>query len=78
MLIHREKNGLETQESRVGLGLVLRTGLGSKTRPGLRLTLNDTIDEEIHSMPPLTELRAITIWASRPQERAEQRLSGQL
>ncbi|GBP34016.1 hypothetical protein EVAR_24931_1 [Eumeta japonica] len=56
--------GTET-ESKTG------TGSQSKARPGLRLTSMDIKDEQNYSMYMLTEQQTLAIWASHPQERAD-------
>ncbi|GBP92134.1 hypothetical protein EVAR_100309_1 [Eumeta japonica] len=50
----------------------------SKAGPGFKLTTTDAKEEGIHSMFVLAELRTLIILASHPQERAEQRLPGQV
>ncbi|GBP73137.1 hypothetical protein EVAR_52564_1 [Eumeta japonica] len=58
----------------------IKNGIRIESKAGLRLRLTsiNTKDVEINSMPMLAELQTSTTWLSHPQERAGQRLSGQL
>ncbi|GBP48424.1 hypothetical protein EVAR_32825_1 [Eumeta japonica] len=72
MLIHREKNGQETQ------GPILIQGSESKARSGSKSGLIfpsiDVKDEEVNSMSIQAEMQALTKRPSHPQVKAEQRL----
>ncbi|GBP73523.1 hypothetical protein EVAR_89183_1 [Eumeta japonica] len=60
-------------ECRIGTRLKSVTGIGMKRKIEIKLASADTKDEKINSMSMLTKLRTLTIWASYPQERTEQR-----
>ncbi|GBP43540.1 hypothetical protein EVAR_87457_1 [Eumeta japonica] len=69
----------KTDEIRITIerGSEIENGTGAENECGIEIK-TDTKVQKIHSMSMLTELRTLTIWTSHPQERAEQRLPGQL